>query len=144
MVVLPEETVYAEVGLDVVAVDIAILYGNRNRVAAGESAVCSVREYLSLHPGEKPNTSVVSPCALVENFTQIALYTVDTDRKNAILKYQGQGVLDIRKGTTSSLARGTEQLFKGMLSGAAKAHKSTLAMSTNTETVLEVFRCDQF
>jgi hypothetical protein len=145
--VLPEEVVYVEVGAAVVAVDIAILYGNRNRVAAaaaGGPIVCGVREYLAAHPDESPNSSVVNPCALVDNFPLIALYTVDTDRKNAILKYQGQGVLEIRKGTTSNFARGTATVFKGMIGGAARKHSSTLDMATNTETLLEVFRCDMF
>lgn len=139
----PDEVVYVEVEPSVGEVDVAILYGNRNR-PKGEPPVRGVREYLAEHPDELPNSSVVSECALVENFAQLALYTIDVDGKNAILKYQGQGVLDIRKGTTSNLARGTGHLFKGMLGSAAKAHNSTLDMASNTDTLIEVFRCDQY
>lgn len=136
--------VYVEVGAGIREVDMAVLYGNKERPVAGQPVVRSVREYLVAHPGDIPNESVVSPCAIVDKFPMIVLYTIDMDGKNAILKYQGQGVVEIRKGTTSSLARGAGQMLKGVLSSAARAQQATLDMNTNTDTLIEVFRCDRF
>jgi hypothetical protein len=46
----------------------------------------------------------ISPSCLVENFTDVAVYTIPCAGKNVVLKYQGQGAVDLRRLTTTKVS----------------------------------------
>lgn len=127
-VILPGECFFAEFNSD--ALEVVVLFGNPNRPDARTPVVRSARER---------SASAISPSCLIDNFPNLAIYRIDCAHKNAILKYQGQGVVEIRKGTTAKLDRGTTGLLKSVFTSHEKLHDTALDMSTNAENVITMF-----
>jgi hypothetical protein len=65
-------------------------------------SVCIVSVFVCLYFAGVSKTDI-SPSCLVENFTDVAVYTVPCAGKNVVLKYQGQGAVDLRRLTTTKV-----------------------------------------
>ena len=103
-------------GSESVCLELFVLYGNSNVIPGDISSV----KY------DTRSSSDISPCAAVENFWQFAVFRIDASSKNVLLKFKGDGVVEIRLG--SSLERNG---FFSKLTGSSGKETSTLDFSSN-------------
>ena len=66
-----------------------------------EMVTVSLRVYHFLSTGTTKED--ISPCCLIENFTEVAVYAIPSSGRNVVLKYQGQGAMELRRLTTTKV-----------------------------------------
>jgi hypothetical protein len=69
---------------------------------------------------EVTRDQLISPQCAVENFSEICIYSIVSEGRNVILKYQGGGLIELRKLTTTKLSKkGPLSMFTSMLSSSS-------------------------
>lgn len=116
----------------------AILYGNTNRFDPSAPVIRSARER-SASTSTEDGKSEISPSCVVENFPSIAIYRIESENKNVILKYQSNGIIDVRKGTTAKLGKSAHSILKTIFSSQEKIDASCLDMSTNIDNIVILY-----
>lgn len=106
---------FASESNDTQPLELFVLYANSNIIPGDVSSVTF----------DTKNNSDISPCASIENFWQYVVYRIDAASKNVLLKFKGEGVVEIRLG--SSIER--NGIF-GKLTGSS-TKDSSLDFSTN-------------
>lgn len=124
--VLPHESVYGEFPSNVQGLDVMILHGNPNLTPRSGSIIYDPRA-----PGV--TLEDIAPCARVDNFQEMSLYTILSREKNTVVKYKGFGVLEARQGTITKISKGFISLFKKKEEGdvSSPPARGTMDMKTN-------------
>lgn len=103
--VLPHESVYAEYPPNINGLDVMILHGNPNLTPRSGRIISDPR-------GHGVTLEDIAPCARIDNFQDLTLYTILSRDKNTVVKYKGFGVLEARQGTITKISKGFISLFK--------------------------------
>jgi hypothetical protein len=125
-------TIYTEVDPAYPLVDVAVLFGLPHRKNSN-AAQLSAASVAASTTADKESTGI---------FQFVTIYTIDIGGKNAVLKYQGSGLLDMRKGTTAKLGRSAQSVLGTLLgqsTSQAEVQKSFFDMDTNIETLDYVY-----
>lgn len=86
-------------------------------------------------PGVNART-MISPAAQVENFNQLAIFYIPCQYKNVLVKYKGNGGIELKSGTKAKLVSVLGGLLKA--SGSSK-NSSALNMDTNATDIVQVY-----
>ncbi len=129
--VLPQQSIYAQFEATHQKIVIAALFGNPNRYDSSKTPII----YDTREVGVTKET--ISPTCAIDNFLHISIYEIDSCNRNVILKYQGQGVVELRKGTTTKLSRNTFGMLRSVIG--VEKEESALDMTTNADTINCIF-----
>lgn len=124
--VLPQQSVYTLFDPSTRALEVAVLHRNPYFITSNtplNSLVYNTR-------GEEVTKEMISPECAIHNFSEICIYSILCEGKNVILKYQGAGVIELRKLTTTKRNKqGTFSYLSSMLSSSSS---STGSFSTTS------------
>jgi hypothetical protein len=122
---LPHESAYAEFPSSVLGLDIMILHGNPHLTPRGGRIISDPRQ-------RGVTIEDIAPCARVDCFEDLTIYTLQCRDKNAVLKYKGFGVLEARQGTKTKISKGIVSIFtRRDESNTASPGVGTMDMNTN-------------
>jgi hypothetical protein len=127
LVVLPQQSVYTLFDPSTRSLEVAVLHRNPYFITSNtpmNSLIYNTR-------GEEVTKEMISPQCAVQNFSEICIYSILCEGKNVILKYQGAGVIELRKLTTTKRnKKGTLNFISSMLSSSSSSSGS---FSTNPQ-----------
>jgi hypothetical protein len=126
--VLPHETVYTEYPSTTLGLDVMILHGNPHLTPRGGRIISDPRQ-------RGVTVEDIAPCARIDLFEDLTIYTLSCRDKNAVLKYKGFGLLEARQGTKTKLSKGIVSMFiRRDESNSSLPGVGTMDMSTNITT----------
>lgn len=76
----------------------------------------------------------IAPCARIENFQEVTVYSANCHGKNVILKYKGFGNVECRQGTKAKIKMGFASMLMGKKSAAAGTTDDTAAYTMDFAT----------
>lgn len=131
VLVLPQQCMYATFDASAIhSLELAVLFANPQRIDI------PTNQLIYNTRGRGVTKDDISPPCRVSWFTEISLYTIPCANKNILLKYQGQGVVDVRRLTTTKVGKGAFGVFKSVLSGqGAVPDEQVLDFTTNVEEI---------
>jgi hypothetical protein len=129
-IVLPQQVVHAEFDPSAEEIIVATLFANNFRYEPNSTPVYNTR-------GPGVTKQLISPSCLIENFSHISIYSVKCGDCNVILKYQGQGVVELRRGTSTKLGKTTFGVFRSVLGN--HQENAAMDMSTNASEITRIF-----
>lgn len=122
LIVLPQQCLYTTFDPSIRILEIAVLHRNPHLLfpnAPINSLIYNTR-------GDEVTKELISPQCAVENFTEICVYSIVCEGKNVILKYQGGGVIELRKLTTTKMSKkGPLSMFTSLLSSSSSSPSSS-------------------
>lgn len=146
---MPQQCLYTIFPSNIPLLEVSVLYNNTHRLYPNvplNSLVYNTRS-------AGMTKELISPQCAVQNFTEISIYSIRSQDKNIILKYQGSGVIELRKLTTTKLnKKGAFGMLTSMLSSsstsstppssptssaASAPSSSSLSTTTSTSTVAQ-------
>ena len=81
--------------------------------------------------GEEVTKEMISPECAIHNFSEICIYSILCEGKNVILKYQGAGVIELRKLTTTKRNKqGTFTYLSSMLSSSSSSSTGSFSITS--------------
>jgi hypothetical protein len=102
-----------------------ILHGNPHLTPRGGRIITDPRQR-----GVKVED--IAPCARIDCFEDITIYSLSCRDKNSVLKYKGFGLLEARQGTKTKLTKGIVSMFiRRDESNSSLPGVGTMDMSTN-------------
>jgi hypothetical protein len=114
--VLPQQSLYTLFDPSTPLLEISVLHRNPHTLLPDtplNSLVYNTRS-------EEVTKDLISPQCAVENFSEICIYSIVCQGRNVILKYQGAGIIELRKLTTTKLnKKGALSLFTSLLSSSS-------------------------
>jgi hypothetical protein len=122
-------TIYAEIDPAFTSIDAAVLFGLPNRKNSNAALLAAASSGAPKNIEKESSTGI---------FQFVTIYTIDMTGRNAVLKYQGSGLLDMRKGTTAKIGRSAQGVLGsllGQVTSQAEIHKSFFDMDTNIDTI---------
>jgi hypothetical protein len=85
--------------------------------------------------------TALTPSHVISNFIEVSIFEIDCGGKNCILKYQGNGLVELRKLSTTAATKSGLHMMKNVMKKDKAAADETTPGHLDTSTNAENIRC---
>jgi len=136
LAVPPEESVHFFLGDGATSVTLCVLFNNPHLIPSSATSIIYDTRNI-------PPRKAISLCASIRHFKQFSVYHIDCHKKNILLKYKREGVVQVRNGATITKRMGnafTNSIFASFGDDPENNKSDENAFAANIDKVDLIFR----